>query len=87
MDITSVITIAAIVLANIGTMFGLFTWATNRADLASQNIRLEMRENGKETQRILESIQNEMKEFHLAMRDFHGRLVSIEERNSTRIVK
>lgn len=62
MDTTTLITIAAIVLANIGTTIGLFMWATTHAA-----------EDTRETRRILEAIQAEMK-------DFHGRLCSIEER-------
>jgi hypothetical protein len=69
MDIISIVTIAAIVLANIGTTIGLFTWATSHAANDSR-----------ETKRILEAIQAEMK-------DFHGRLCAIEERNTTRIMK
>ena len=69
MDVVTVITIASIVLANIGTTILLFTWATNHASNDS-----------KETRRILEAIQAEMK-------DFHGRLCAIEERNSAKIMK
>jgi len=79
MEITHLITIAAVVIANIGTMLGLFMWSTTRADLASQNIREENKQYSKETQRILEAIQSEMK-------DFHGRLCAIEERNRPKIV-
>jgi hypothetical protein len=69
MEINMIITIAAIVVANIGTTIGLFTWATSHAANDSR-----------ETKRILEAIQSEMK-------DFHGRLCSIEERNSSKTSK
>lgn len=66
MDITTVITIGAIVLANIGTMLGLFMWATTHAASATEAHRAE-------TSEILRAIQQEIK-------DFHGRLCAIEER-------
>lgn len=65
MDITSLITIAAIVIGNIGTTILLFTWATTHAATATQNHR-------EETQAILKGIADEMK-------DFHTRLCKIEE--------
>jgi len=66
MDLISMIGIGALVVANIGTTIVLFTWSVSHA---SQDSR--------ETKRILEAIQTEMK-------DFHGRLCDIEARNSTR---
>ena len=69
MDTQTIVAIAAIVLANIGTTIGLFTWATSHASNDSR-----------ETKRILEAIQSEIKEFH-------GRLCAIEERNSSKIIK
>ena len=62
MDTTTVITIAAIVLANIGTTIGLFTWSTSHAA-----------EESRESRRLIEAIHQEIK-------DFHGRLIAIEER-------
>lgn len=67
MDTASIITLAGIVLANIGTTIGLFLWSTSNAN--------EFR---KEAQTLLNAIQAEMK-------DFHGRLCSIEERTKTKI--
>ena len=69
MDILTVVTIATAALANISTMIFLFTWATNHAANDSR-----------ETKRILEAIQLEIK-------DFHGRLCKIEERNASKILK
>jgi hypothetical protein len=80
MDLTSALTVSAIVLANIGSTISLFIWATNRADTHTQNVRAELKAYSLETQAILKGIADEMK-------DFHGRLCAIEERNSTRIVK
>jgi len=91
MDTQTLVTIAAIVFANIGTTIGLFMWATTHAATASENLRQQnnatsqsIREEGKkyssETQAILKGIADEMK-------DFHARLCVIEERNSTRLMK
>jgi hypothetical protein len=53
MDTTTLVAIGAIVMANIGTTIGLFTWATSHA--ANDN---------RDTKRILETIQAETKDFH-----------------------
>lgn len=65
MDLTSLITIAGLVIGNIGTTIFLFTWATTHASTATQYHR-------EETQAILRGIAEEMK-------DFHTRLCKIEE--------
>ena len=53
MNIESMITLGAIVIANIGTTIGLFTWSTSHAANDSR-----------ETKRILEAIHAEMTDFH-----------------------
>ena len=35
-------------------------------------------------QEILEGIRQDMKEFHMEIKDFHGRLCAIEERNKSK---
>lgn len=62
MDIVQVLTLIGVAVANIGTTITLFLWSTNKSE-----------DNRKETYAILNSIQQEMK-------DFHGRLCAIEER-------
>jgi len=66
MDLASILTVIGIGLANIGTTITLFLWAANHAETATQSHR-------EETSAILKATQDEMK-------DFHGRLCSIEER-------
>lgn len=63
MDITQVLTVFAIVAANIGTVIALYIQLDRKLD-----------ENRKESLDIIRAIQTEMK-------DFHGRLCAIEERN------
>jgi hypothetical protein len=67
MDMIQVLTVIGVAIANIGATITLFLWATNHASAA-------LEEHRKETNRLIESIQMEMK-------DFHGRLCAIEERN------
>lgn len=67
MDLTQVVTLLGIVIANIGTSIGLFIWATNHA-------AEDRRADRQESMAILKAIQDEMK-------DFHARLCLIEERN------
>jgi hypothetical protein len=66
MDWTQVLAIVganfALLLGFMGTVIGMFLWG-----------RTEAREDRKNTEAILQSIQNEMK-------DFHGRMCAIEEK-------
>jgi hypothetical protein len=73
MDNQTLIAIAALVLANIGTTIGLFTWSTNQATTATQNHR-------EETNAILKGIADEMKQFHEEMKIIHGRVCTVEEK-------
>lgn len=66
MDTQTLLTISAIAVTNIGTMLGLFMWATSNT--SKETARIENR-----TDRLIESIATEMK-------DFHGRLCTIEAR-------
>jgi hypothetical protein len=80
MDNVTVITIASIVLANIGTTILLFTWATNHAAAGDKELRSIVGKMSENTTRILERMEQEAK-------DFHGRLVSLEERNKPRVMQ
>jgi hypothetical protein len=70
MDMIQVLTVIGVAIANIGTTITLFMWATNHSTTT-------LEEHRKETNRLIEAIQAEMK-------DFHGRLCIIEERNRAR---
>lgn len=74
MDLIQVLTLIGIAIANIGTTITLFIWATNRSEENRRELSIKMDESTKETNRLIEAIQIEMK-------DFHGRLCTIEERN------
>jgi len=63
MGLTEVITVAAVVVTNLGTVIALYLQLDRKID-----------ESRRETQDILKGIAAEMK-------DFHGRLCAIEERN------
>jgi hypothetical protein len=79
MDNVTVITIASIVVANIGTTILLFTWATNHA--AQDN-----REMKKSSDSILEAIRTDVREYreksHQLEVEFKERLLKIEERRA-----
>lgn len=63
MDVTIFLAVFAVVVANLGTILGLYCHMDKKLD-----------EHRAETTQILKAIQEEMK-------DFHGRLCAIEERN------
>lgn len=67
MDIAQLITVFAIVATNLGTVIFLHCHLDNR-------LERKIDENRNETNSILKAIQAEMK-------DFHSRLLIIEERN------
>jgi uncharacterized membrane-anchored protein YhcB (DUF1043 family) len=91
MDLTNLVTIIAIAFANIGTVLGLFTWATNRSEENRKELQSSIEDNRKEAQSTMEAYRSTMeshrKETHALllaiqeeMKDFHGRLCAIEER-------
>lgn len=67
MDIIPFLAIIGFAFANIGATVTLFILSKNHASTA-------LEKNRKETNRLIEAI-------HQEMRDFHGRLCAIEERN------
>lgn len=74
MDMVQVLTVIGVAIANIGTTITLFIWSTNHSESIRKQISLQVEEQRRETNRLIEAIQMEMK-------DFHGRLCAIEERN------
>ena len=62
-------------------MVGLFAWNRTeaRADARHFDARLETART--ETNALIEAIRQDVKEFHQEMKNFHGRLCEIEERN------
>jgi hypothetical protein len=62
------------VLTILGGNIALFLWATRQARSDFLHLDKKMDENRKETQQIVKAIQEEV-------REFHGRLCAIEERN------
>jgi hypothetical protein len=77
MDLVQVLTVIGVAIANIGTTITLFMWSTNRSEENRKELKATIDENNRETNRLIEAIHQEMK-------DFHGRLCTIESRrNST----
>jgi uncharacterized membrane-anchored protein YhcB (DUF1043 family) len=81
MDWTQVITVFAVIATNLGTIIALYIQTDikieshrKESDAKLDQQRKETLDHRKETYDILRAIQMEIK-------DFHGRLCSIEERN------
>jgi hypothetical protein len=66
MDITTLLTIIGGFVTTLGVTIGLFIYLANKIDTKIDNLQNMM--------------YNEMKDFHNAIKEFHGRLCSIEER-------
>lgn len=73
-----------VLLQQIGYLLGifLFVWYL-RNDSKNDYLKLEksLDEARKETNALISTIHQEMIDFHNTMKDFHGRLCTIEERN------
>lgn len=80
MDTTTLVAISALVLANIGTTIGLFTWATNHAASDNRELRRVSEKMHSDILRTCESIQSETRQFHEEMKIIHGRICTVEER-------
>ena len=67
----------------VASILGLFFWnrSESRVDMRHMDAKLE--EHRRETNSILQAIQQEIKDFHREIKDFHGRLCAIEERRLT----
>lgn len=67
MDWTQVLTI-------VGSNIALFLWARSES-------RADYRHLEQKTLEMISGIKEDVKAMHMEMKDFHGRLCSIEERN------
>lgn len=71
MDVTTIVTVGAVVLANIGTVIGMFMWATGHASADTKSLK-------ESTENSITAINRGMYEFREKWaeetRDFHGRL-------------
>jgi len=65
-----ILTVFAVIATNLGTVIALYIHTDKKLD-----------EYRKETNDILKGIQNQIIAIHNEMKDFHGRLCAIEERN------
>jgi hypothetical protein len=74
MDAMQALTVIGVAIANIGTTITLFLWATSRAAEDKRDLMTRASEDKMEITNLIRAIQEEMK-------DFHGRLCAIEERN------
>ncbi len=70
MPTDSMLTIVGVLIANATMIIPLFLW-----------VRSESRSNSRHTDAKLESTRDLVRAIHDEMKDFHGRLCAIEERN------
>jgi predicted nucleic acid-binding Zn-ribbon protein len=74
MDWNQILTVLAVVLANLGTIIALYMHLDNKTESTLKGM-----------QASIEAINADSKQFQQALlheiRDFHGRLCAIEERN------
>lgn len=69
-----ILTVFAIIATNLGTVLALYFNLDKKLDENRKEANERMEEHRKETNQILEAIRQDI-------RDFHGRLCAIEERN------
>ena len=72
-DITAIITVFGVFIANAAIIIPLFLW-----------VRAESRADYRHTDAKLESTRELVRAIHDEMKDFHNRLCAIEERNKER---
>ena len=65
-----ILTVFAVIATNLGTVISLYMHTDKKLD-----------EHRRETNQILLGIQNQINAIQQEMKDFHGRLCAIEERN------
>lgn len=70
MEITAILTILGVFIANAAMIIPLFLW-----------VRSESRADSRHTDSKLESTRELVRAIHSEMRDFHDRLCAIEEKN------
>jgi len=74
LDMTQVVTIMLVLATNLGTVIALFVHSDKKAEEHRKEMTTIIEENRKEANDILKGIREDIK-------DFHGRLCAIEERN------
>lgn len=65
----------------IATVVGLFLWNRSENRNANRAINASIESQGNRMEKISASIRDEMTEFHNQVKDFHGRLCTLEERH------
>jgi len=73
-EYTAIITIIGVFIANAALILPLWLWNRSESRADVRNIDSKIESNRQETNAILQAIRDDIK-------DFHGRLCAIEERN------
>lgn len=74
MDKTTIISMAVFIFTNIGTIIAMFMWVRSEANSDRREFNSSLCESRAETNALIAAIREDIK-------DFHGRLCAIEERN------
>ncbi len=74
MDSTTIISMAVFIFTNIGTIIAMFLWLRTESNADRREFNASLLEFRSETNSLITAIREDIK-------DFHGRLCAIEERN------
>lgn len=80
MDLSVVMAAVGIVAAIVGSNFALFLWARSESRADYRECRADNKHLEQKTIQLLEGIRSEVQAIHQEMKDFHGRLCSLEAR-------
>lgn len=80
-DWTILIAIASVIVTNLVTIITLYIHLDNKTENRIAKIDDHIYQMKKSTDNLVEAIRQDMREFQESMKDFHGRLCAIEERN------
>lgn len=80
-DWTILIAIASVIVMNLVTIITLYIHLDNKTENRIAKIDDHIYQMKKSTDNLVEVIRKDMREFQESMKDFHGRLCAIEERN------
>lgn len=81
MDLTTVVAILGSAFAIIFSMFGMFLWVRSEANNDRRSITEIQREDRKDLLQVSRNLELILEGIQQEMKDFHGRLCAIEERN------
>lgn len=76
-----VLTVFAVIATNLGTVIALYIQTDKKIDENRKETDVKLDAIRTETRALIMAIQQDVKAIQVEMKDFHGRLCAIEERN------